>query len=302
MALATPQRSAERAVEQSLHGPRVRGVWEKAFEYLLLAATVVGIVVLGILIVDILADGLPRLNIQFLTSYFSRFGEETGVRAGISGTLSLMVVVAVVGFPVGVGAAIYLEEFAPRNWFTRLLEVNINNLAGVPSVVYGLLGLGVFYSVLGLGNSLITGGLTLTLLVLPVIIVASREALRAIPAAIRDGGLALGATPWQVVSRQLLPTAMPGILTGTILSLSRAIGETAPLIVVGAATRAAMNDPWTLLEQFTALPIEIYGFILRPQPEFRVSAAAAGIIVLMVLLLILNSVAIVLRNRFARRF
>lgn len=302
MAVSTPRRTAERAVEQALQRPRARGAREKAFEYLLLAATVVGIVVLAILIFDILVDGLPRLSWQFLTSYFSRFGDQTGVRAGISGTLSLMVIVALLGFPVGVAAAVYLEEFAPSNWFTRLLEVNINNLAGVPSVVYGLLGLGIFYSVLGLGNSLLTGGLTLALLVLPVIIVASREALRAIPTAIRDGGLALGATPWQVVSRQLLPTAMPGILTGTILSLSRAIGETAPLIVVGAATRAAMNEPWTLLEQFTALPIEIYGFILRPQEEFRVSAAAAGIIVLMVMLVILNSAAIVLRNRFARRF
>lgn len=302
MAIETPQRGAERAAESALQGSRNRGAREQAFEYLLLVATVLGLLVLGLLIVDILSDGLGRLNGQFLTSYFSRFADETGVRAGISGTLSLMVIVAVLGLPIGVGAAIYLEEFAPKNWLTRLLEVNINNLAGVPSVVYGLLGLGVFYSVFGLGNSLITGGLTLTLLVLPVIIVTSRESLRSIPTAIRDGGLALGATPWQVVSRQLLPAAMPGILTGTILSLSRAIGETAPILVVGAATRAAMNDPWTLREQFTALPIEIYGFILRPQEEFRVAAAAAGIIVLMVLLLVLNSLAILLRNRYARRF
>lgn len=302
MAIETPKRSAERAAESPLKGSRDRDLREKAFEYLLLVATVLGIVVLGILLIDVVRDGAGRLSGQFLTSYFSRFGDETGVRAGISGTLSLMVIVAVLGLPIGVGAAIYLEEFAPKNWLTRLLEANINNLAGVPSVVYGLLGLGVFYSVLGLGNSLLTGGLTLTLLVLPVIIVASRESLRSIPSAIRDGGLALGATPWQVVSRQLLPAATPGILTGTILSLSRAIGETAPLIVVGAATRAAMNEPWTLLEQFTALPIEIYGFIQRPQEEFRVTAAAAGIIVLMVLLVILNSLAILLRNRYARRF
>lgn len=302
MAIETPRRSAERAVESTLKGSRNRGAGEKAFEYLLLTATVLGLVVLGILIFDVLTDGIGRLSGQFLTSYFSRFGDETGVRAGISGTLSLMVIVAVLGLPIGVGAAIYLEEFAPKNFFTRLLEVNINNLAGVPSVVYGLLGLGIFYSVFGLGNSLITGGLTLTLLVLPVIIVTSRESLRAIPNGIRDGGLALGATPWQVISRQLLPAAVPGILTGTILSLSRAIGETAPILVVGAATRAASNEPWTLREQFTALPIEIYGFIQRPQEEFRITAAAAGIIVLMVLLVVLNSLAILLRNRFARRF
>jgi phosphate transport system permease protein len=302
MALTTPRGSAERATAAALERPRTRGTGERAFEYLLLASTVFGIIVLGILVVDVLLDGLARVNVQFLTSYFSRFGDETGVRAGVSGTLSLMVIVAVLAFPIGVGAAIYLEEYAPVNRFTRLMEVNINNLAGVPSVVYGLLGLGVFYSVLGLGNSLLTGGLTLSLLVLPVIIVSAREALRAVPTAIRDGGLALGATPWQVISRQLLPTAMPGILTGTILALSRAIGETAPLIVVGATTRAAMNEPWTLREQFTALPIEIFGFISRPQEEFRVTAAAAGIIVLMVLLLLMNSVAILLRNRFARSF
>lgn len=302
MALSTPQRTAERSVQAELERPPARNAREKAFEYLLLAATLLGIVVLGILIVDVLSDGAARISTQFLTSYFSRFGDETGVRAGISGTLSLMVIVAVLGFPIGVGAAIYLEEFAPINRFTRLMEANISNLAGVPSVVYGLLGLGIFYSVLGLGNSLLTGGLTLSLLVLPVIIVASRESLRAIPTAIRDGGLALGATRWQVVARQLVPTAMPGILTGTILSLSRAIGETAPLIVVGATTRAAMNEPWTLREQFTALPIEIYGFVTRPQPEFRITAAAAGIIVLMALLLLMNSLAVLLRNRFSRRF
>ncbi|MGH8905512.1 MAG: phosphate ABC transporter permease PstA [Egibacteraceae bacterium] len=302
MAVRTPRRSVENALEASLVAPRSRTVREGAFGALLLAVTLVGVFVLGVLLVDVLSDGAPRVSLGFLTDYFSRRAERTGVLAGITGTLSLMLLVALFAFPIGVGAAIYLEEFAPNNRFTRLIEANINNLAGVPSIVYGLLGLGIFYYVLGLGASLLTGALTLMLLVLPVIIVAGRESLRAIPRGIRDGGLALGATRWQVTWRELLPAAMPGILTGTILALSRAIGETAPLIAVGAVTRAAANAPWSPLEAFTALPIEIYGFIQRPQADFRVTAAAAGIIVLMVLLVLMNSVAIVLRNRFQRRF
>jgi phosphate transport system permease protein len=302
MALGIPQRSVEKALQASLEAPQSRTVREQAFGALLLAVTLVGVLVLGVLLTDVLIDGAPRLNRDFLTSYFSRSADRTGILAGITGTLSLMLLVALFAFPIGVGAAIYLEEFAPKNRFTRLIEANINNLAGVPSVVYGLLGLGIFYYVLGLGDSLLTGALTLMLLVLPVIIVAGRESLRAIPSGIRDGGLALGATRWQVTRRELLPAALPGILTGTILALSRAIGETAPLIVVGAVTRAAANVPWSPLDKFTALPFEIYGFVQRPQQGFRVTAAAAGIIVLMVLLVLMNSVAIVLRNRFQRRF
>jgi len=254
-----------------------------------------------VLIVDILTDGVGRLNLDFLTSYVSRFPEETGIRAGLTGTLSLMALVAVMTFPIGVGAALYLEEFAPRNRFTRLLEANINNLAGVPSVIYGLLGLSVFVYVLGFGRALIAGALTLTLLVLPIIIVAAREALRSVPREIRDGGLALGATPLQVAARQTLPAAMPGVLTGMILSLSRAIGETAPILVAGAiAFRRADNEPWHPFEAYTAIPIHIFDFVKRPQQEFQVEVAAAAIIVLMVLLLMMNSVAIVLRNRYSR--
>jgi phosphate transport system permease protein len=281
--------------------PRSRTWKERAFAGVLLISTVVGVVVLGVLVLEIFSDGLGRLNLALLTNYVSRFPERTGVRAGLTGTLSLMLLVTLFAFPIGVGAAIYLEEFAPVNRFTRLLEANINNLAGVPSVVYGLLGLGVFVYILGMGRSLLAGALTLTLLILPVIIVAGRESLRAVPRAIREGGLALGATPWQVVSRQTLPVAFPGILTGTILGLSRAVGETAPILLVGAlASRRAGSVPWEPLERFSALPVDIYSFATRPQPEFRVEVASAAIIVLLLVLLLMNSVAIWLRNRYAR--
>jgi len=302
MALSTPQRSAEQAVA-SLNAPRTRSGRERLFAGLLFVATVVSVIVLAVLLVDIALDGAGRLSLDFLTSYTSRFAERTGIRAGLTGTLSLMVLTAGFAFPVGVGAAIYLEEFAPDNRLTRLLEANISNLAGVPSIVYGLLGAAAFVYVLELGRSLATGALTLALLVLPVIIVASRESIRAVPRAIRDGGLALGATPLQVVRRQVLPSALPGIMTGTILALSRAIGEAAPLLVAGAIfSRAADNVPWRPLDAYTALPIQIFNFVSRPQEGFKVDAAAAAIIVLMAILLLMNSFAIWLRNRYQRRW
>ena len=302
MAISTPERSVQRAVGDLAQG-RSRSPRERAFTIGLFAVTGVAVIVLALLIVDILFDGATRLNLDFLTTYASRRAEDTGIRAGLTGTLSLMVITAVVAFPIGIGAAIYLEEYAPDNRFTRLMEANIANLAGVPSVVYGLLGVAVFVYGMNLGRSLLAGGLTLALLVLPVIIVAGRESIRAVPRAIRDGGLALGATPWQVTSRQILPSAMPGILTGTILALSRAIGETAPILVVGAVfSRRADNEPWYFWEAFAALPVQIYNFVSRPQEGFKIDAASAAIIVLMVVLLVMNSVAIVLRNRFSRRF
>lgn len=300
MALPSPARLSKRANDNLRSAPG-RTAKESVAHTVLLIATIIAIAVLVVLVVDILRDGVGRLNLDFLTSYVSRFPEETGIRAGLTGTLSLMALVAVMTFPIGVGAALYLEEFAPRNRFTRLLEANINNLAGVPSVIYGLLGLSVFVYVLGFGRALISGALTLTLLVLPIIIVAAREALRSVPREIRDGGLALGASPLQVAARQTLPAAMPGVLTGMILSLSRAIGETAPILVAGAiAFRRADNEPWHPFEAFTAIPIHIFDFVKRPQAEFQIEVAAAAIIVLMVLLLMMNSVAIVLRNRYSR--
>ena len=302
MAVSTPQRTVERTIVDLERG-RKRNAKERSFAALLFAITAIAVVVLAALVVDILMDGVGRVNLDFFTSYASRRAEDTGIRAGLTGTLSLMVITAVVAFPIGVGAAISLEEFARDNRFTRLMEANISNLAGVPSVVYGLLGVAVFVYALNLGRSLLAGALTLALLVLPVIIVAGRESIRSVPRAIRDGGLALGATPWQVTSRQVLPSALPGIMTGTILALSRAIGETAPILVVGAVfSRRADNEPWYFMEAFAALPVQIYNFVSRPQEGFKVDAASAGIIVLMAVLLIMNSVAIVLRNRFSRRY
>ena len=299
MAVTTPKRTAERAVGR-LTRPLRRTVRERAFEALLMLATVVACLVLAILLIDTVRDGAGRLSVDFLTTYSSRIPDRYGILAGITGTLSLMVLVAAIGFPIGVGAAIYLEEFAPDNRLTRLLEANINNLASVPSVVYGLLGLGVFVFFFNMGPSLLAGSLTLSLLILPVIIVASRESIRAVPRAIRDGGLALGATPLQVVCRQTLPAAMPGILTGTILGLSRAIGETAPILVLGAVLRAADNEFWHPFEQFTALPVLIFNLVSRPQTGFRIDAASAAIIVLLTMLLLMNLTAILLRNRFSR--
>jgi phosphate transport system permease protein len=254
-----------------------------------------------VLLLDILRDGLPYLRWTLFTSYASRFADQFGFRSGITGTLSLMALVAVMSFPIGVGAATYLEEFAPRNRLTRLLEANISNLAGVPSVVYGLLGAGVFVYFFAFGRSLLVGAITLTLLILPVIIVSAREALRAVPQSLREAGLGLGATPLQTISRQILPQAMPGILTGTILALSRAIGETAPILVVGAIfSRRSDNVPWDTNDAFSALPVQIYNLISRPQQEFQVDVASAGIIILLVVLLLMNSLAIILRNRYSR--
>lgn len=298
--MSTPAQTARRAQEQ-LAQPRRRARRERRFQRLLFVATAVAIVVLVVLVVDILRDGVLHLSGTLFTNYASRFPDQFGFRSGLTGTLSLMVLVAVLAFPVGLGAAAYLEEFAPTNPVTRLIEANISNLAGVPSVVYGLLGAGVFVYFFSLGRSLLVGAITLALLILPVIIVASREALRAVPQALREAGLGLGATRLQVVTRQILPQAMPGILTGTILALSRAIGETAPILVVGALfSRRADNVPWDTNDAFSAMPIQIYNLISRPQQEFQVDVASAGIIILMVLLLVMNSAAIVLRNRYSR--
>ncbi|MEO0739644.1 MAG: phosphate ABC transporter permease PstA, partial [Cyanobacteria bacterium J06649_12] len=229
----------------------------------------------------------------------SRKPEQAGIKPAFFGTLWLMMVVAATSFPIGVGAAIYLEEFADDNWFTRLVEINIGNLAGVPSIIYGLLGLAVFKRIMEPitgGNSVLSGGLTLSLLILPVIIVATREALRAVPTSMRLAGFALGANRWQVVWSHVLPSAMPGVLTGVILALSRAIGETAPLIAIGAVA-FIRSTPSSLQSPFTAMPIQIYNWVGRPQAEFH-QIAASGIIVLMVMLLFMNAIAIYFRNRF----
>ena len=246
------------------------------------------------------ADGLTRINWQFLTSFPSRRPEEAGIFSAWVGTLYVMFLTAAIALPLGIGAAIYLEEFASRNWFTHLVELNINNLAGIPAIIYGLLGLQVFVRWFRMGESVLAGACTLAIMSLPVIIVASREALRAVPVSIREAALALGATRWQTVRDHVLPLAIPGILTGTILALSRAIGEAAPLVTIGALTFVAFL-PKSPLDPFTVLPIQAYNWVSRPQPEFHRNAAAA-LIVLLALLLLMNSIAIYLRNRYQQRW
>jgi phosphate transport system permease protein len=255
--------------------------------------------VLTALIVDVVLDALPRLNAQFFSSFPSRHAEHAGIKAALAGSLYLMLLTGAVSAPLGIGAAIFLEEYARVNRLTRFIELNIANLAGVPSVVYGLLGLGIFVRALNLERSLLAGSLTMSLLILPVIIIASREALRAVPRSLREGALALGATHWQAIYRNVLPLAMPGILTGVILAFSRAIGETAPLITIGALTFIAFL-PENPLSPFTVLPIQSFNWISRPQDEFHANAAAA-IVVLLAMLLILNAAAIWLRYRFQKR-
>lgn len=282
---------------------RLRLFGDIAFAGVLFSCTLLGVVFLLALFVEVFAKGWARLTadpIAFLTSYVSRFPARAGIRAALLGTVYLMGLTALFAFPVGVGAALYLEEFAPRNRFTNFIEANIANLAGVPSIVYGLLGLGIFVRALDLGPSLLAGGLTLAVMSLPIIVVTSREAIRAVPTSIRLGAYALGATRWQTVRHHVLPAALPGTLTGAILGLSRAIGETAPLLVVGAAV-AIFTTPHGLGDQFSALPVLIFNWTSRPQPAFAEAAAAASI-VLLALLLALNSVAIFLRNRFAIRW
>ncbi|MEL6160486.1 MAG: phosphate ABC transporter permease PstA [Cyanobacteria bacterium J06627_32] len=276
---------------------------DRIFKYAAWGATGISVVILAWLLVTILADGLGTLNWQFITSFPSRRPERAGVIAALVGTVWVMALVALFTFPLGVGAGIYLEEFASDNWFTRFVEINIGNLAGVPSIIYGLLGLAVFARIMEPitgGRSVLSGSLTLSLLILPVVIVATREALRAIPNSLRLAGYALGATRWQVIWSHILPAAMPGILTGVILALSRAIGETAPLIAVGAAVFISFL-PEGLQSQFTAMPIQIYNWVGRPQEEFH-SIAASGIIVLMAMLLMMNGVAVYLRNRFQKDY
>ncbi|HEX7051614.1 MAG TPA: phosphate ABC transporter permease PstA [Longimicrobiales bacterium] len=270
-----------------------------AFAILCVAATWIGIVALGVLLVDIWHDGGAWLSWDFITSFPSRLAERAGILPALAGSLWVLVLTACVAFPIGVGTAIWLVEYAPDSRWNRIIQTNIANLAGVPSVVYGLLGLAVFVRALALGRSILAGALTLALLILPVIIIAAQEAIRAVPVSIREGAYALGATRWQTVRHQVLPIALPGILTGTILSLSRAIGETAPLIVIGAAAFVPFV-PARPSDAFTVLPIQIFNWISRPQAEFH-HLAAAGILVLLVVLLGMNAVAILLRNRYAKK-
>lgn len=282
------------------------------FNIIGILCTLVGIVTLGALLGDLIADGVARLNWTFLTSFPSRFAERAGILSSWVGTLLIMVVTAFAAVPLGVSAGIYLEEYARKNWLTNLIEINIANLAGVPSIIYGLMALGLLVYQFRLGQSVLTGGLTLAFLILPIVIVATREALRTIPQGIREAAYALGSTKWQVVRHHLLPYSLGGTMTGIIIALSRAIGETAPLITIGALTFIAflppppittqppfISDDW-LWSPFSVLPIQMFNWVSRPDQDFVVNAAAAGI-VLIVVTLLLNAIAILIRYRVRKR-
>lgn len=263
-----------------------------------LLVTLLALASLAMLLYDIVRDGAPRLSWQFFTSLPSRRAEDAGIYTALIGSIYIIGLTAALAIPFGIAAALYLEEYGGRGRVSRIIEINIANLAGVPSIIYGLLGLGLFVRTFGMGRSLLAGACTLAVLVLPVVILATREAVRAVPSTIREGSYALGATKWQTIWHQVLPAAFPGVLTGVILALSRAIGETAPLITIGALTYIPFV-PDSIWSQFTVLPIQIFNWISRPQAAFAENAAA-GIIVLLVLLLAMNAVAIVLRDRFRR--
>ncbi len=286
--------------------------WDKVFAIVGLMAMFVGVFTLLALIVDMAIDGAGRLSLDFFTSFPSRRAAQAGILSAWVGTTLVMLVTTSAAVPLGIAAGIYLEEYASRNWMTDLIEINVSNLAGVPSIVYGLLALGLFVYALDFGQSILAAGLTLALLILPVVIVATRESIRAIPGAIREGAYALGATKWQTVRDHVLPYSTGGILTGIIIGLARAIGETAPVITIGALTFIAFLPPspikaeapfvsfdW-LFAPFTVMPIQMFNWVSRPQAAFLENAAAAGL-VLIVMTLAMNAIAIVIRYRYRKR-
>lgn len=272
----------------------------KLWKMIFLIATSLALLTLIILLVRIVSQGYGYLDLDFLNNYGSRFAEKSGIKAALIGSIYLMLIIAPVSMILGVGTAIYLVEYAKKNKFTDFIQMNISNLAGVPSIVFGLLGLTIFVRMFALGKSLLAAGFTMSLLILPVIIVAAQEAIRAVPKEQREASFGMGATKWQTITHVVLPAAIPGILTGTILALSRAVGETAPLVVLGVPVILQFL-PDSILSQFTTLPLQIYDWAKRPQEAFQYNAAA-GIIVLMIFLVIMNSIAIFIRNKFQKRY
>ena len=286
--------------------------WDAVFGVAGLCALMVGVLTFVALFVDMVIDGAPRLTLDFFTSFPSRRAGSAGILSAWVGSVLVMLVTAAAAVPLGVAAGVYLEEYAPRNWMTDLIEINVTNLAGVPSIIYGLLALGLFVYQFGLGQSILTAGLTLALLILPIVIVATREAIRSIPGMIREGAYALGATKWQTTADHILPYATPGIMTGVIIGLARAIGETAPIITIGALTFIAFLPPapvsaeppflsfeW-LWSPFTVMPIQMFNWTSRPEAAFHHNAAAAGL-VLVFMTLSMNGLAIYLRYRMRKR-
>lgn len=289
-----------------------RKLFDRVFSVIGLVALSIGLLTLAALIIDLAIDGVPRLSWEFFTSFPSRFASKAGILSAWVGTTLVMLVTAMTAVPLGVAAGLYLEEYAPKNWMTSLIEVNIANLAAVPSIVYGLMAIGLFVYSFNLGQSILTAGLTLALLILPMVIIATREAVRAIPGNIREAAYALGATRWQMVRDHVLPYSTGGILTGVIIALSRAIGESAPLIAIGALSFIAflptppisaeppfLSFQW-MMDQFTVMPIQMFNWVSRPQEEFHYNAAAAGL-VLLGMTLIMNGIAIWIRYRFRKR-
>jgi phosphate transport system permease protein len=291
---------------------KISKYWNGIFWIIGFLSTLVGLVLLLVLMIDLFMDGAPRLSYKFFTSFPSRFPEEAGILSAWVGSFLVLLVTAGAAIPLGVAAGIYLEEYARKNWVTDIIEINIANLAGVPSIVYGLLALGLFVYLLKFGETILTAGLTLALLILPMVIMATREGIRAIPGSIREASYALGATKWQTVQWHIIPYSMGGILTGVIIGLSRAIGETAPIITVGALTFIAflpaspvtsefpfISFKW-LMDPFTVMPIQMFNWVSRPQKAFQMNAAAAGI-VLMGMTLLMNGVAIYIRYKFRKK-
>ena len=284
-------------VERQMTKRRVKNT---VFKNIFLGATLLALLALVILLYRMITQGAGYVSFDFLQNFSSRFPEKAGVFAGLVGSLAMLAVVAPVSLLLGVGAAIYLEEYAKKSKLTTFIQMNISNLAGVPSIVFGLLGLTIFVRMLGMGKSILAAGLTMSLLILPVIIVAAQEAIRSVPGSLREASYGMGATKWQTIRKVVLPGAIPGVLTGSILALSRAIGETAPLVVIGIPVIVQFL-PAGVLSEFTALPMLIFDWAKRPQEEFQY-VAAAGILVLMVLLIFMNSIAVFIRNKFQNRY
>lgn len=272
---------------------------DSAFKYFALACTCVGLLFLAVLLIDIFSKGFSRIDFDFLTNLPSRIPARAGIYTALLGMIWVLVLTVLISFPIGIGAGIYLEEYGKRNRFARIVEINISNLAGVPSIIYGILGLELFGRLMGLGNSLLAGSLTLSLLIMPIIIVSTREAIKAVPNSLREASYGLGASKWQTTWRVVLPSSFGSILTGLILAISRAIGETAPLIVVGALVYVPFA-PTGPMDEFTVLTIQIFNWVTRPQQGFVINAAAA-IIILLTFTFIMNGIAVYLRSRFNKK-
>lgn len=287
----------QKHVEAQLSGRLTKN---KVFKTIFFMCTLLGLIVLAILIIDILRKGLPVMSTDFFTNFSSSSASSAGVKGALIGTLWLMMTLIPIALILGVGSAIYLEEYAKDNAFTKFIRVNISNLASVPSIVYGLLGATIFVALLQLGNSVIAAALTLALLILPVIIVASQEAIRSVPQSVKEASYGLGANKWQTIQQVVLPAAIPGIITGVILAISRAIGETAPLVAIGIPT-ILLRTPYSILDSFQTLPLQIYDWARKPGIDFQALSSAA-IIVLLAILLILNTIAVIIRNKYSNKY